>query len=118
MTAIEISVPSSGKQRVRAAKIAVDIMRMSEACAKMHLREHVREDDINMAIRVMLESFIQVQKYSIRNTLQDRFKSFVIHGKEHNLLLLNALETMMKNKKIHHYLSDIVLMIGQQKKIQ
>jgi DNA replication licensing factor MCM2 len=28
------------------------IMRMSEACAKMHLRDHVREDDVDMAIKV------------------------------------------------------------------
>lgn len=26
----------------------------------MHLRDHVRDDDLNVAIRVMLESFIEV----------------------------------------------------------
>lgn len=30
----------------------------------MHLREFVREDDVNMAMRVMLERFIDTQKYS------------------------------------------------------
>ena len=28
------------------------IMRMSEACARMHLRDHVREDDVDLAIKV------------------------------------------------------------------
>jgi DNA replicative helicase MCM subunit Mcm2 (Cdc46/Mcm family) len=28
------------------------VMRMAEASAKMHLRDHVREDDIDMAIKV------------------------------------------------------------------
>ena len=39
------------------------IMRMSEAHARMHLREYVRDDDVDMAVRTMLESFIQAQKY-------------------------------------------------------
>ena len=38
------------------------IMRMAEAHAKMHLREYVRDDDLDMAIRVMIESFIDSQK--------------------------------------------------------
>ena len=37
-------------------------MRMSEAHARMHLRDHVRDDDVDMAIRMTLESFIQAQK--------------------------------------------------------
>ena len=46
------------------------IVRMSEAHAKMHLRDHVRADDIDLAIRVMLESFISAQKYSVMNHLK------------------------------------------------
>ncbi|KAI0988504.1 hypothetical protein GJ496_010739 [Pomphorhynchus laevis] len=41
------------------------IIRMSEAHARMHLREYVSDDDVNMAIRVMVESFIDTQKYSV-----------------------------------------------------
>jgi DNA replication licensing factor MCM2 len=32
---------------------------MAEAHAKMNLREHVRTDDIDMAIEMLLESFLQ-----------------------------------------------------------
>lgn len=35
------------------------VLRMAEAHAKMNLREHVRTDDIDMAIEMLLESFLQ-----------------------------------------------------------
>merc|ERR1711935_820967 len=41
------------------------MIRIAESHAKMHLREFVSEDDVNMAMRVMLESFIDTQKYSV-----------------------------------------------------
>lgn len=44
---------------------------MAEANAKMHLRDYVQEDDVNMAIRVMLESFIDTQKYSIMKSMRN-----------------------------------------------
>ncbi len=46
------------------------IVRMAEAHAKMHLRDEVRDEDVNMAIRIALESFITSQKYSVARTLQ------------------------------------------------
>ena len=47
--------------------------RIAEAHAKMHLREFVHEDDVNMAMRVMLESFIDTQKYSVMKTMKKSF---------------------------------------------
>ena len=46
------------------------LIRISEAHAKMHLRDFVIDEDVNMAIRVMLESFIDTQKYSIMKTMR------------------------------------------------
>lgn len=46
------------------------MIRMAEANAKMHLRDYVQEDDVNMAIRIMLESFIETQKYSVMKTMR------------------------------------------------
>ena len=43
---------------------------MAEGHAKMHLREYVTEDDVNMAIRVMLESFIDTQKFSVMRNMR------------------------------------------------
>merc|ERR1719337_331170 len=34
------------------------IIRLSEAHAKLCLRDHVREDDVNMAIRIIVTSFV------------------------------------------------------------
>lgn len=49
------------------------LWRIAEANAKMHLRDYVHEDDVNMAIRVMLESFIDTQKYSVMKTMKKNF---------------------------------------------
>ena len=43
---------------------------MSEAHARMHLRDYVNEDDVNMSIRIMLESFISTQKFSIMKSMR------------------------------------------------
>jgi DNA replication licensing factor MCM2 len=45
-------------------------IRMAEASAKMHLREFVRADDINMAIKVTVGSFVSAQKMSIKRSLE------------------------------------------------
>lgn len=46
------------------------VIRMAEAHARMHLRDYVNEDDVNMAIRIMLESFISTQKFSIMRSMR------------------------------------------------
>ena len=46
------------------------MIRLSEASAKLHLREYVRVDDINLAIKVTVGSFVSAQKMSIKKTLE------------------------------------------------
>lgn len=46
------------------------MIRMAEASAKMHLREYVRADDVDLAISVMVGSFVSAQKTSIKRTLE------------------------------------------------
>jgi DNA replication licensing factor MCM2 len=46
------------------------IIRMSEAHAKMHLRSYVSQEDVDMAIRVLLDSFISTQKFGVQKALQ------------------------------------------------
>lgn len=46
------------------------MIRMSEASAKMALREYVRADDIDLAISVAVGSFVSAQKMSIKRTLE------------------------------------------------
>lgn len=46
------------------------MIRMAEASAKMHLRDYVRSDDIDVAIRATVESFVSAQKMSVKKTLE------------------------------------------------
>jgi DNA replication licensing factor MCM2 len=46
------------------------MIRMAEASARMSLREYVRADDVDLAISVAIESFVNAQKMSIKKTLQ------------------------------------------------
>ncbi|PJF19878.1 DNA helicase [Paramicrosporidium saccamoebae] len=74
------------------------LVRMSEAHARMHLRDHVRSDDIDLAIRVMLSSFIQSQKYSVMTHLRRAFGKYITHRKEHGELLLFALQELVNER--------------------
>merc|ERR1712157_306813 len=67
------------------------ILRLAEARAKLHLREYVRSDDVDMAIRIMLESFIDTQKKSIQISLKKYFKQYLNYDKDTNQLMLHLL---------------------------
>jgi DNA replication licensing factor MCM2 len=73
---------------------------MSEAHARMHLRDHVREDDVDIAVRTMLESFIQAQKFSVMRTMRRRFHKYIVHSRDHNLLLMHILEDLFRQSKL------------------
>ena len=58
-------------QGIRIAVRHIESMiRMSEAHARMHLRNYVSQEDEDMAIRVLLDSFISTQKFGVQNALQ------------------------------------------------
>ena len=46
------------------------MIRMAEAHARMHLRRNVEDVDIDMGIRVMLESFISTQKHAVMKQMR------------------------------------------------
>merc|ERR1719153_2110717 len=81
------------------------MIRIAEAHAKMHLREFVSEDDVNMAMRVMLESFIDTQKFSVMKNMKKNFTRYLSYKRDNNELLLFILRglasetaTYMKNR--------------------
>lgn len=76
------------------------ILRMAEAHAKMHLREHVRGDDIDIAIEMMLNSFIQTQKYSIARQMNRKFESYRMKKNDSHQLILNNLNKMIGDKQL------------------
>jgi len=75
------------------------IMRMSEASAKMHLREFVRQDDVDTAIKVVLESFLQAQKVAVRRQLQRSFRKYLIFGEDAGLLLMHQLKKLVEEQE-------------------
>lgn len=60
------------------------MIRMSEASAKMHLREYVRSDDIDLAIQVTVGSFVNAQKMSIKKTLERVSPGLLLHPYTHS----------------------------------
>jgi DNA replication licensing factor MCM2 len=77
------------------------MMRMAEAHAKMHLREYVRDDDMNAAIKMMLDSFIVAQKFSVRRSLKRSFAKYITSGEDRAYLLLHILQDMMRKEQMY-----------------
>nr|CAB3504777.1 unnamed protein product [Digitaria exilis] len=73
------------------------IIRMSEAHARMHLRSYVSQEDVDMAIRVLLDSFISTQKFGVQKALQKNFRKYMTYKKDYNELLLLLLRTLVKD---------------------
>ena len=88
-------------EKVGGISIAVrhleSLLRIAEASAKMQLREIVRSDDIDFAIQIMLESFLQSQKFSIAKNLRKKFAHYLVAKEDHVQLLLNLLSKLAKD---------------------
>lgn len=77
------------------------MMRMAEAHAKMHLRDYVRDDDMDASIRMMLESFIVAQKFSVRRALRRSFAKYITSGEDRAHLLLHILQDMFRKEQMY-----------------
>ncbi|MCD9641541.1 MCM DNA helicase complex subunit [Datura stramonium] len=73
------------------------MIRMSEAHARMHLRQHVTQEDVDMAIRVLLDSFISTQKFGVQKALQKSFKKYMTYKKDFNAIILHLLRGLVKD---------------------
>jgi DNA replication licensing factor MCM2 len=71
---------------------------MSEASARMALRDYVRGDDIDFAIGVMLESFIQSQKFTVGKQIKAKFSKYLNKTVDTNSVLLHCLERQIKEQ--------------------
>ncbi|KAL7410303.1 MCM2/3/5 family-domain-containing protein [Mrakia frigida] len=76
------------------------MIRMSEASAKMNLREYVRGDDIDLAIQVTVGSFVNAQKMSIKKTLERGFRKYLNQATDHEELLSFLLGQLVKEKAL------------------
>uniref|UniRef100_A0A8D2J1F1 DNA replication licensing factor MCM2 n=1 Tax=Varanus komodoensis TaxID=61221 RepID=A0A8D2J1F1_VARKO len=77
------------------------MIRMAEAHARMHLRDYVVEDDVNMAIRVMLESFIDTQKFSVMRSMRKTFSRYLAFRRDNNELLLFILKQLVSEQVMY-----------------
>jgi DNA replication licensing factor MCM2 len=82
------------------------IIRMTEAHAKMHLREYCTADDVNMAIRVMLNSFINSQKFSISRSLRNTFRKYITYKRDHIELCHHFLLILVNETVRYHQARD------------
>jgi len=65
------------------------------------------DDDLNVAIKVLLNSFITAQKFSVSETLKKNFRKYVTHGKDHRQLLLLFLNKLtQRNVSVHPNRAD------------
>lgn len=73
------------------------IVRLAEAHARLHLREYVRDDDVNAAISVMLESFFTSQKYAVMRGLRRHFHKYLSYRKDDHELLFYVLSGLVRD---------------------
>eukprot|EP00408_Alexandrium_pacificum_P029516 CAMPEP_0171291968 /NCGR_PEP_ID=MMETSP0790-20130122/71920_1 /TAXON_ID=2925 /ORGANISM="Alexandrium catenella, Strain OF101" /LENGTH=891 /DNA_ID=CAMNT_0011761697 /DNA_START=66 /DNA_END=2742 /DNA_ORIENTATION=+ len=74
------------------------IVRLSEASARMELRQHVTARDLDNAISVMLESFIQSQKHQVAEELRQKFKRYVPKSTPVSDQFMSILQKLFKEK--------------------
>ena len=65
-----------------------------------HLRAIVQDEDVDVAIRVMLESFIQAQKLSVMRTLRRQFAKYLTFRVQFNSMLLYELQGLVKDTQL------------------
>ncbi|KAJ1812905.1 MCM DNA helicase complex subunit, partial [Coemansia sp. RSA 2598] len=80
------------------------MVRLAEAHARMHLRDYVRNDDVEVAIRVALEGFISAQKQSVMRALRRKFSKYLYARRDHFELLYYLLGKLVQEKMTFHSL--------------
>jgi DNA replication licensing factor MCM2 len=74
------------------------IIRMSEAHARMHLRDSVRDEDFDLAIRVFLNSFISSQKHAVMAQMRKHFHRYITYAQDHMMLILASLQSLVREE--------------------
>ena len=85
------------------------LIRMSEARAKIHLRDEVIAADVDNAIEMLLDSFIQSQKSSVARQLSKKFEKYRMRQTDTSQLLLHVLQKIMQNRvSIINYFKSLI----------
>merc|ERR1719502_2338509 len=74
------------------------IIRLSEASARIELRQHVNSKDLDFAISIMLESFIQSQKHQVAEELRKKFRRYIAQATPLSDQFMRLLERLFRDK--------------------
>jgi len=74
------------------------IIRLAEANARMELRQHVNQKDLDNAIGLMLESFIQSQKHQVAEELRRKFRKYIVSATPISDQFMRMLERLFRDK--------------------
>lgn len=81
------------------------LVRLAEASARLELRQHVNSKDIDNAIAIMLESFIQSQKHQVAEELRKKFRRYITSAAPLADQFMTMLEKLFKEKTIQAQLA-------------
>lgn len=74
------------------------IIRLTEANARMELRQHVLAKDLDNAISMILESFIQSQKHQVAEELRKKFRRYIAQATPLSDQFMGLLERIFRDK--------------------
>merc|ERR1712014_420801 len=80
------------------ARHVESIIRLAEGSARMELRQHVTSKDLDNAIGMMLESFIQSQKHQIAEELRKTFRRYIVQAAPMADQIISIVEKLFKEK--------------------
>lgn len=69
---------------------------MSEASARMHLRDQVKDEDVNLAISVLLRSVVKSQKFSVAREMKKKFAKYEVGATDPNQLVEFELRNLFR----------------------
>merc|ERR1712070_503066 len=74
------------------------IIRLAEANAKIELRKHVLAKDLDNALGMMLESFIQSQKHQVAEELRRSFRKYIVCATPISDQFMRLLERLFQDR--------------------
>jgi DNA replication licensing factor MCM2 len=72
------------------------MIRIAEAHARLNLRENVTPNDVDLAIKMMVESYISTQSSRVQKLLRLKFRHLIVLKKDIYELTLSKLQHLMK----------------------
>lgn len=73
------------------------LVRIAEAHARMHLRD-VTNEDVNTAIKIVFESYLQSQKNKVMEQLKQQFRRYLNYNDDPDQLLFHLLNTLLRER--------------------